>query len=894
MSTESLIAALWGDEPPSSAASVLRLYVSNVRRLLPAGRLLTRHPGYVLIVEEGELDAERFESLLAQARRARTMGNRRLARALTGRALGLWRGPAFADLGAEACARDTADRLDELHLQCVEENIELELELGRHRELVPELESLVATHPLRDALRRQLMLALYRSGRQADALACYRAGRNALVEQHGLDPSSQLRELEAMILRQDASLDVVPTSELLAERRRVVPPLTATVGRDREIAEVRRRVLAPTGRLVTLVGPGGVGKTRLAVEAAALIGEELTDGALLVELASLRDPQLLLTAIGHALGLRADGRQSWATLVGGHLRDAELLLVLDNLEHMLEAVSTLAELLAVAPGLRILATSRTVLRLTGEQVITVAPLARAAAAALLIQQTLAAGCPETIVHESRAALELVCDRLDGLPLAIELAAPRLLVLSPVELLTLLDSRLGALRGAARDVTPRHRTLRATIDWSVDLLAEDDKRLFRQLSVFAGGFTLEALSGLVGPARAIEGLQNLVAASLVHGRAGRYELLEVVREYAAEQLGDDPEPRRRHAEYFATLVGAAEAQLSGPDQTRWLEQLEHEHDNLRVALDWLGRSPDTAEAELRLAAGLGRFWYVRGFIAEGLARLRHAIDRAGGEDDASLAKALRAASALAVIQGDYPAAHAFASRALSTYRTLGDRAGAARALSNLGAILHAQGELDRAAATLEECISACVGLDDDRLLALAQNNRGDVALSHRDLETARAHFEQSLGILRRLGDSTNIARSLYNLGVVAVEQGRLTDAQNLLSESVTAAAVLGDHEDVAWCLIALATVAARTDHLHAAARTLGYATASLERIGATMKPVEAGLHQRTLLALTTALGETEVSSLLSEGARLQLSEVLELALGVGNSSAMTALNSPVAR
>jgi non-specific serine/threonine protein kinase len=313
---------------------------------------------------------------------------------------------------------------------------------------------------------------------------------------------------------------------------------------------------------------------------------------------------------------------------------------------------------------------------------------------------------------------------------------------------------------------------------------------------------------------------------------------------------------------------------------WLERLDVEHDNLRVALDWLAAGEDTSAAELRLAAGLGRFWYVRGHIGEGLSRLQHAIDRARGEDDASLAKALRAASALAVIQGDYSLANGFATRSLSTYRKLGDRSGAARSLSNLGAILHAQGELDVAAVTLEECIRECAELGEDRLLALAQNNRGDVALSQRELDSAAAHFAQSLAILQTLGDSANIARSMYNLGAVAVEQNRLDDARRLLAQSITLSERVGDHEDLAWCLIALAAVASRTQQTHDGARMLGFALALLKRIGATMKPFERSLYERTREALDSALGGTQFDAALSEGGRLQLSDAVILASTLG--------------
>jgi predicted ATPase/DNA-binding SARP family transcriptional activator len=875
VAADALIEAVWGDDPPDSAASTLRLYVSNVRRCLPPDRLVTRSPGYLLRVEEGELDAERFEALFADGRRTLAQGSPRLARSLLGRALDLWRGAALADLAAESFAREAADRLDELRLQCVEERISADLELGHHREVLAELEVLVATHPLRDRLRSQLMLALYRSGRQADALACYRRGHDLLVEEHGLDPGIELRALERRILQQDESLDLAG-SGFSTERYGVPAPATATIGRDREIAEVRERLLSGPGRLVTLVGPGGVGKTRLALESAALVGEELADGALLVELAAVRDPGLLLASIGHALGLRPLSGSSWQTLIADHLRPLELLLVLDNLEHLVEAAAPLVELLALAPRVRVLATSTTVLRLSGEQVLIVAPLERPAAIELFVRQTIAAGCPAAIPATNQGTLEMICERLEGSPLAIELAAPWLRVLSPEELLSRLESRLNVLRGGSRDIAPRHRTLRATIDWSFELLDADAQRLFTQLSVFAGGFSFDSMAAVAGVETGLEQLDTLVTASMVHVSEGRYRLLEVMRDYAAERLGSDIEPRRRHSEHFAGLAATAELQLSGAHQTDWLERLDGEHDNLRAALDWLAAGENTAAVELQMAAALGRFWYVRGHIGEGMSRLRHAIDRASGEDTASLAKALRAASALAVIQGDYSLANEFATRSLSTYRKIGDHSGVARSLSNLGAIQHARGELDVAALTLDECIRECAEVGDDRLLALAQNNRGDVALSQRELDSAATHFAKSLAILQKLGDSANVARSMYNLGAVAVEQNRLEDARQLLAQSVALSERVGDREDLAWCLIALAAVASRTQQTYDGARMLGFTVALLEQIGATMKPFERGLYERTREALDSALGGAQFDAAVSEGKRLRLSDAVTLA------------------
>jgi predicted ATPase/DNA-binding SARP family transcriptional activator len=876
VSSEELIEALWENDPPRSAASLLRLYVSQVRRCLPAGLLLTRGAGYALLAQPGQLDADRFEELFAQARRARAEGDPRLARSLCMRGLDLWRGPALADLRAESFARDAAARLDELRLQCTEERLAADLELGHHDEVLAELELLVAQNPLRDLLRRQLMLALYRAGRQADALACYRSAREALVEELGLEPSHELRDLEQLILRQDPSLAPASARSAAGARRRVVRPPTATIGRERDIAEVCRLLLATPARLVTLVGPGGVGKTRLAVESAALIGEELFDGAVLVELAALRDPDLLLATIGHALGLRETGASSWPDLLGEHLRSLELLLVLDNLEHLADGCAPLVQLLAVAPRVRVIATSTAVLRLSLEHVLRVPPLDSDAAFELFLRQTAAAGAPASVLADDREALAEVCDRLAGSPLAIELTAPWLRSISPLELLRLVDSRLATLPNDLRDAPVRHRTMRATIDWSFELLASPEQRLFVQLAVFAGGFELEAAAAVAASDDTIEHLEALVGASLVHAAGGRFQLLEVVREYAAERLGEALEPRARHAEHYGDMADAAEQQLSGSEQGQWLARLDAEHDNLRAALDWLGVQEGGGAAELRLAAALGRFWYVRGHIREGLARLRHAIGRGGDQAEPALAKALRTASALAVIQGDYALAHDLASRSLTAYRELGDRVGAARSLSNLGAILHAQGELDLAAVTLEECIRDCADLSEDRLLALAQNNRGDVALSQGDLDTAAENFERSLAILRTLGDTANVARSLYNLGAVAVEQGRLRDGRALLGESIALAEGVGDSEDVAWCLIGLAAVAAGTDRHFEGAQMLGCATALLELIGANMKPFEERLYERTRGRVKSALGADALADALATGARLGVTAAVALA------------------
>jgi predicted ATPase/DNA-binding SARP family transcriptional activator len=878
---DALSEALWDGDPPESAASLVRLYVSQVRRLLPDGRLVRRQRGYALTVDAGELDADVFEALAADARSACANGSLRRARSLYERGLELWRGPALADLAYEPFTRDEAARLDELRLQCREELLAVELDLGRHAEALPGLERLVAEEPLRERPRGLLMLALYRAGRHADALESYREARRLCVDELGLEPGPELRALEGRILRHDPSL--VTSSPAHEETRVSIPvPATASIGRDEAISELADRLLAPESRLVTLVGPGGVGKTRLAVEASARVASELADGAVFVELARLGDPGLLLAEIGRALGIRETG-ESWPELLAAYLRPLELLVVLDNLEHLTTGVAPLADLLASAPRLKLLATSTTVLRLSGEHVVTVPPLRRDASFELFVRQSLAAGAPTETVSAAASEIEEICARLDGSPLAIELAAPWLRLLPPSELLRMLDSRLDVLHGGTRDTPPRHQTLRATIDWSYSLLPSVEQRLFAQLSVFAGGFTLDAARAVGGADAAWERLGTLVEASMIQRSGERYRLLELVREYAAERLGDDDRPARRHADHFIRLAERGEHELAGADQARWLAELDADNDNLRAALDFLAAAGDR-NGRLRLAAALGRYWYVRGAIGEGLAHLSPAIDEAGAGDHATLAKGLRAASALALIAGDYERARRFAKRALLLYRELRDRVGVVRSLSNLGAILHAQGELDLAASTLDECIVECGQTANERLLALARNNRGDVALSQGDLATAEAHFQGSLEILRRLGDTANVARALYNLGAVAIEQERVSDAYALLCESIELADRIGDTEDVAWCLIALATVAASRSKPVDGARMLGLADTLLDRIGASTKPFERELHDRVDIELREALGPEGFDLAHGEGRALDPADAMGLVPALAVSSA----------
>ena len=570
--------------------------------------------------------------------------------------------------------------------------------------------------------------------------------------------------------------------------------------------------------------------------------------------------------------MRETESQSWEQSLGEHLRSKHFLLVLDNFEHLVESAAVVAPLIDGAPRLTVLVTTRRILRLSMEQVVEVEPLDGPSARELLASRAAAAGASVDI---RATTLGEVCDRLDGVPLAIELAAPWLRVLPPEELLRRLESRLDALGEGARDAPVRHRTMRSAIEWSFSLLDPDAQHLLGRVSLFRGPFSAEAASAVGGLGRSTLALDALVDASVVRSSGSAYRLLEVVREYGLGLPSADDEGRELHAGYFLAFAKRAEPELAGPDQGAWLERLEGHHDDLRAALDWY-EARGNAALELRLATSLGRFWYIRGYLQEGMERLLRAAEAVGESDPRSTANALRTASALAVLRGRYVQARGLAERALALYRDGDDATGVVRSLSNLGAILLGLEELELAATTLDECIILAEQLDDRRLVALARNNRGDVALSQQQFEIAADQFEQSLALLREANDVANVARALYNLGAVELGRGRLPAARDLLVEALQLSVSVDDKEDVAWCLIALAALGERTGKLHEVATVLGFTKAFLTRIGARPKPSEKRLFEETLARVGEVFDESQVAELIALGERMDDVDALELA------------------
>jgi predicted ATPase/class 3 adenylate cyclase len=611
--------------------------------------------------------------------------------------------------------------------------------------------------------------------------------------------------------------------------------LTSFVGREREMEEVKR--LLSQARLVTLLGPGGTGKTRLSLQVAAELLDAFADGVWLVELAPLADPQLVPQTVATVLGVREEPGQPLLTTLATHLRDKQALLVLDNCEHLVAASAQAAEaLLRGCPRLRLLASSREALGIGGETSFPVPPLSlpdaqhlpsidsltQYEAVRLFLDRAMAVLPAFAATNQNAPALAQVCHRLDGIPLAIELAAARVKVLSVEQIAVRLDDRFRLLTGGSRTAQRRQQTLRAAIDWSYDLLSEPERTLLRRLAVFAGGWTLEAAEtvcadeGLAGD-EVLDLLAQLVDKSLVMvGEEVRYRLLETIRQYAQEKLveaGEAEEVRGRHLEVFAKLAEQVE-----PDLAVRLMRLETEHDNLRAALEWCRSGQESAEMGQRLGAALGPFWYARGYWHEGRAQLEAVLAReAAAGRTAARATALLWAGNLARLQGDDAAARVLYEESLAINRELGNRRGIAGSLWGLGIRALYQGELATARALYEESLAIYRELGNKEDITGALNGLGEVFWRQGAYEAARVLFEESLEITRTLGNAGDIAWAHFWLGNVAMSLGDTAAARAHLEENLALQKKLGEKQGIGWALNSLGLLA-RYQKNYAMART----------------------------------------------------------------------------
>ena len=706
-----LVEEVWRGSPPPGAAKTLRSYISRLRALLtPDAALAARGGGYVLGADPDLVDAVRFERLAGAGQALLSRGEAAAAADRFRQALGLWQGPALADVReVEPLAREAA-RLEELRLVAVEGRIEADIELGRHADVTGELESLLAEHPLRERLWRLLVLALYRGERQADALAAYRRARDLMATELGLEPGAELRRLEQAVLRQEVPAAAPPA------RHNLPAPLTSFLGREQDLAKLEG--LLREARLVTLTGTGGTGKTRLALEAGARVAGGFPDGVWLAELAGIADPGLVAAQVMQVLGVRQQGDVPVLEALVYRLRSAELLLVLDNCEHLLEACAELAgALLRAAPGLRVLATSREQLGLPGEVTCPVQPLGlppqaagaqdavQAPAVRLFLDRGSAARGRTADGVAPAAVAERICRTLDGLPLAIELAAARLGTLSAAEIEARLEDRFRFLAYRRPVGDPRHQALRAAMDWSYDLLSAEERRVLSELSVFAGTFGPAQAAEVCGERDQLETLEvidRLAVKSLVTAEPAedgtRYRLLDTVRHYAAGQARRGRRHRGR--------PGPARGRVRGPGRAGTKPAvLAPEQDNFRAALDWSLERGD--QAGPRLARALGGFWLGRGLLAEG----RDWLDRALAQRPADLclrADLLRLLGSVRFESGDLEGADAVLAEGAQVAAAAGAPAVAARIrvlradIANLHGVGHAEplAECEAAAAVLE--------------------------------------------------------------------------------------------------------------------------------------------------------------------------------------------------
>jgi predicted ATPase/DNA-binding SARP family transcriptional activator len=823
---EDLIDELWPEGPPESARHAVHVYVSRLRSALgDPGRIEAHSRSYAVRVERDELDLARFRALVEEGRTALDEDPTRAA-ALLREALGLWRGRALADLDSEPAVRDLVLELEDERLEALELRIAADLACGRHGELVAELERLSAEHPAREAFYGHLMLALYRSGRQADAVETYQTARRRLRHELGLEPSAHLRQLQAAMLRQDPALTV--EAPALRARRHLPAQPNAFVGRRRELDELVELVASGGVRLVTLTGPGGVGKTRLVLAVAERLAPSFADGIWFVDLAPLADPALLPTAIAQALGVKERPREPLASVVTDYLRPKELLLIVDNLEHLLGGVTVLSDLLREAPRLKILATSRIVLDLYGEYVHDVMPLDLPKNGHVDGAPVLRGDAVELFVERARAARDFrltaanastvaeICTALDGLPLALELAAARLRSMPLDELAESLAHRLEVLAEGPRDRPQRQQTLRATLDWSYRLLDGEQQRVLACFGVFAGG---------PAPEQAVEVcrcgdelLQSLVNASLLRFEDGRYVMLETVREYASERLeetGEADAVRRRHAAAYQALFAQAGPELEAYGDRRWLIRLTNERDNLRAALETFIAAGDAAAA-LELAAAPW-IWWEDQFPSEGRKWLREALALPRSPRSAR-AQALRALGILALYQGDYAEAKQALAEAVALFRALGDDDGLAIAVAHSAVAEVESGAATRARQLAEEALALVPSVSRPWSAAHVHGAAAITLIFLDDHERAVQLMEQGLATWRSLGNDVRVADSLNAIGAILAEAGQTERARGYLVEAAACARGIGDHFREAYPLTNLGRLAVADGDL-AAARSM---------------------------------------------------------------------------
>jgi len=943
VSRSSLAGTLWPESEESRALLYLRRELTYLRKALgqECDHLLSAGRSLQLDLAGVDCDLLAFDAAIARGDESSLEV-----------AVSLYGGPLLDGCDEEWVILEREFR-ERAHLTALERLAESAYARGDTSAAVNRLRSAVAVDPLRESAQRALIRTLADSGDSSAAVQVYRDLRIHLRRELNTDADPETTSLYIQIRdrarRRSQSASRVTQAKAEMCITRIPVPLTPFIGRNQELWEVRQRVW--TSRLLTLTGTGGVGKTRLAIEIAAEMKEHFAGGACFVELAALSDAALVPQAIMDAFGLKPQPQRSATELLVDRLRSSDLLLVLDNCEHLIQACAELVgSLLGACSHLRILATSREALGITGESVwrvpsLSVPPSAYTfgrkekgqigevmeyEAVALFVERAQQARSDFTLTVHTAEPVSRVCRRLDGIPLAIELAAARVRSLTVEDIDSKLDQRFSLLTGGSRTALPRQKTLRSLIDWSYDLLSEPEKALLCRLSVFSGGWTLEAAEQVcaddsVAQREVLDFLTSLADKNLIvaetFGTVVRYGLLETMRQYARDRMdetGDLETWRDRHLAHFLALAEEAEPHLTGAEQARWLERLETEHDNIRAALEWSRNRPESSGAGLRLAGAISRFWSFRGHNREGRDWVSSLLAFEPAKQDPGVrAKALYGAAFMACDQGDPSAASVYAEEELAIRRELGDRRGIANSLNSKANVAFLQGDYATELAIRQEGLAIFRELGDRWGIAVSLGNLGFAANTHGDYASARAMLEESLAIRRELGVRRGVAHSLHQLGLVVqalgdqasaremyeeslaidrelgncrgvasmlsclgkleFENGDLVTARSHLSESLAIHRELGDRLEITYCLEIAAPLAASQGAYHHAARLWGAAERLREEAGTPRPPSELPKYRQHVADARATLVDDSFDAAWLEGRAMTMEQAVELAV-----------------